>query len=133
MDSKSRRLKHIKNLNKAINFLKLDSLSNEQLNELRKEIKRPAGNVHKQRKKKKEAWKRKYLDYLRSDEWAKIRVEMLTKFNFTCNRCGDKKHRSQLHVHHKNYDRLFNENPDDLELLCVSCHNSEHKTVKIRM
>lgn len=41
-----------------------------------------------------------------------------------CNRCGST---SNLCVHHVNDDHYDNE-PSNLEVLCVSCHMSHHKT-----
>ncbi len=87
----------------------------------------------KRRKKKKKpkhdpksAWKTKYYAYLKSDEWAKIRIEILNDRK-CCERCGSK---NKLVVHHKNYDNVFHEDPEDLELLCTDCHESEHKIKK---
>ena len=43
---------------------------------------------------------------------------------FTCERCGYTG-RIPLARHHKDHNRANNE-PDNLEVLCVSCHNREH-------
>ena len=67
--------------------------------------------------------KKRYLNYLNSKEWAEIRVEVLTKANFKCQRCGSKNY---LQVHHLTYERIFKEEPEDLEVLCAGCHQSEH-------
>ena len=42
-----------------------------------------------------------------------------------CARCGST---DQLLVHHKNSDHYDN-HPDNLEVLCMSCHFSHHKTL----
>lgn len=43
--------------------------------------------------------------------------------NFTCNRCKTKFHPGALDVHHLTYDRLGNERPSDLQVLCrAKCH-----------
>ena len=53
----------------------------------------------------KAVWKAKYYSYLKSDEWAKIRIEILNDRK-CCERCGSK---NKLVVHHKNYDNVFHE------------------------
>lgn len=64
--------------------------------------------------------------YYSSSRWKEIRHYMKEKFNYTCQRCGDSK--SELHVHHTNYNNFGNEDPaTDLELLCKKCHLEHHK------
>lgn len=46
-----------------------------------------------------------------------------------CERCGYNKHPSILHVHHKDRNRL-NNNEDNLEVLCPNCHHEEHFNMK---
>lgn len=67
--------------------------------------------------------KRIYLDYLASPEWKVKRQEALECHGRLCNRCGSL---NNLHVHHKTYKRLMNEEMRDLEILCKSCHFSHH-------
>lgn len=52
---------------------------------------------------------------------------MLEAFDYRCSRCGYKFYRAKLHVHHKTYKNIFKEEPEDLELICESCHEVEHK------
>ena len=40
--------------------------------------------------------------------------------NYRCQRCGAE--RCVLQLHHKTYDRLGQEFDDDVEVLCVPCH-----------
>jgi 5-methylcytosine-specific restriction endonuclease McrA len=49
---------------------------------------------------------------------------------FTCERCGTKRD-IELPRHHRNRDRSNNE-PENLEVLCVSCHNKEHTEERLR-
>lgn len=65
----------------------------------------------------------KYHDYLRSEQWEAIRDVVIKDRNRKCERCGSKKN---LQVHHKTYERIFNEDLSDLELLCRPCHKKEH-------
>ena len=65
----------------------------------------------------------KYLKYLDSVEWAKIKVDMLMLTGGRCEVCGSKRN---LQLHHLSYDNLYCEEPDDLILLCSKCHMKEH-------
>lgn len=64
----------------------------------------------------------KYKEYIKSKEWLDIRLDII-QTRKCCERCGSKR---QLQVHHKTYKNLFNEEPEDLELLCARCHMNEH-------
>ncbi len=64
-----------------------------------------------------------YLDYLQSNEWAQIRIDLFELRGKKCERCGSKK---RISVHHLSYDNIFNEEPEDLEILCDKCHKNEH-------
>lgn len=66
---------------------------------------------------------KKYLEYLKSVEWANIKLDLLANRGDKCERCGSKK---GLQVHHKSYENVFNETPDDLVVLCFRCHQLEH-------
>lgn len=72
----------------------------------------------------------KYKQYLRSEEWANIKVDLITLRGNRCQRCGKKKALSKLQVHHKTYKNIFLENPEDLELVCAPCHMAEHNLLK---
>lgn len=104
----------------------------KKLKRVEKELEKLRGvNVHpnkggKKGKSKKGFSKRraKYEEYLRSDEWAQLRIDLFKHRGYVCERCNNKK---KLQVHHKNYSNLFNEEPEDLEILCEKCHREEHK------
>ena len=61
--------------------------------------------------------------YLRSDEWAELRGEVLLRDEFQCQVCGSKRN---LEVHHVSYIALGNESLEDLTTLCRGCHQSIH-------
>ena len=64
-----------------------------------------------------------YEKYLRSAKWRNIAAAMKKFANFTCQRCRTNFHPGELDVHHLNYDRLGNERPSDLQVLCrANCH-----------
>lgn len=65
---------------------------------------------------------KEYDDYLQSNKWKILRKSIINKRK-KCERCGYDKN---LQVHHKHYRTIFNESPNDLELLCARCHMKEH-------
>lgn len=65
-----------------------------------------------------------YKEYLRSADWDLRRRAELLRANYRCERCGDDN--AELHVHHKTYKHLFHERAGELEVLCKSCHRTEH-------
>lgn len=54
----------------------------------------------------------------------KYELRLARRDLFTCERCGE---RSQIELprHHKDRDRSHNTS-DNIEILCVTCHNLEH-------
>lgn len=65
-----------------------------------------------------------YTKYLRSKEWKRKRQEALAHYGALCDECGMTE---SLHVHHKTYERLGNENVEDLQILCKGCHGAHHE------
>lgn len=66
--------------------------------------------------------KEQYKEYLRSEHWQKIRGDIY-EARKRCEFCGGKK---WLNIHHLSYERLGNELPTDLVVLCKLCHFSFH-------
>lgn len=64
--------------------------------------------------------------YLKSPQWQKHRLDTFTKDNFKCVTCGSS---HKLNCHHITYERLGDENPEDLTTLCESCHNELHESL----
>ena len=67
-----------------------------------------------------------YKTYLRSPEWQVKRQEKLESCQGKCE-CEEWAeeggcHRPATQIHHLHYDTLGNENLDDLQALCPSCH-----------
>jgi len=67
--------------------------------------------------------KQTYNDYLKSPLWQILRRQALCRAR---NRCSVCKSEVDLHVHHKTYANVGNEQPNDLVVLCESCHTQEH-------
>jgi hypothetical protein len=65
-----------------------------------------------------------YENYLQSAAWRLTRNAKLRDAGYRCQRCPS---RRNLHVHHRSYERLGHELPEDLEVLCEQCHRGEHR------
>jgi len=62
----------------------------------------------------------KYIRYINSKAWIIIRGLAIERAGGKCQRCGRKE---ELRVHHLNYERLGQENDEDLLVVCSRCHN----------
>ena len=72
--------------------------------------------------------KRNHTKFLASKEWAVIRCDIFTVRGGKCEYCGSKR---SLQIHHISYDNFGgNEEPEDLVILCSSCHMLEHGITK---
>lgn len=67
-----------------------------------------------------------YYGYLASNMWAKKRAWVFKRSENKCERCGN----DAEFVHHKTYDRVGYEEPEDLMAVCKSCHGKEHSENK---
>jgi len=66
---------------------------------------------------------RRYLEYLRSPQWREKAEAAKLAAGGKCQLCSSS---AGLNVHHRTYDRLFNEHPSDLICLCRQCHRRHH-------
>jgi len=61
--------------------------------------------------------------------WRKLSKAFLMSKHYICERCGqpaDIAHH-KIHLNSSNYsDPTISLNPDNLEALCLTCHNTEH-------
>lgn len=67
-----------------------------------------------------------YKDYILSEQWSIIKIDLIAIRGSKCERCGCVRPANKLHIHHLTYERLGNEEPSDLEILCPLCHMHEH-------
>lgn len=69
-----------------------------------------------------------YAEYLQTPEWRTTRDAALRRADFRCEltHCGSK---VALQVHHRVYERLGEEVPEDLTVLCLVCHDQWHHGV----
>lgn len=63
---------------------------------------------------------KEYRDYLESFEWHLKREAALARAAGKCQHCGATR---DLEVDHKHYDSLGHEQPEDLRVLCIPCHD----------
>lgn len=65
-----------------------------------------------------------YHEYLASDAWKRFRRRAIESVAERCERCDAWKFPHELHVHHRHYNTLGHESLDDVEVLCVECHQT---------
>ena len=68
-----------------------------------------------------------YDEYLKSEVWQIRRAMALERAGYKCHVCGE---RENLNVHHKTYEHLGNELPEELVVLCRAHHWIEHNPGK---
>jgi len=69
---------------------------------------------------------KEYLNYLNSKEWSEMKLDLIQSRGCKCEQCNRGKLPNKLQLHHKTYERIFNELPSDLILLCARCHMKQH-------
>lgn len=65
-----------------------------------------------------------YSAYLQTKHWKEKRLLKLSQADNRCQICNSP---DNLQVHHRVYHDLFNENDNDLIVLCISCHQLFHQ------
>jgi len=78
----------------------------------------------------KQDWKERYNQYIKSEEWYNLKIDLLEKRGCKCEKCGKKRRPTSLHIHHLTYERLYDELPTDLMIMCAICHMKEHGKIK---
>ena len=69
-----------------------------------------------------------YKRYLRTQNWQKLRFEVLKRSGGKCERCGYQPWKPNgLQIHHLTYDRVGHESLEDLIAICPRCHMEIHK------
>lgn len=69
-----------------------------------------------------------YQEYLKSPAWKTKREE---KFKLVGRRCQVCNRAYRLEVHHRTYERIGNEDLNDLTVLCSTCHHIFHKNGRL--
>jgi hypothetical protein len=71
---------------------------------------------------KKHAFADEYHAYLRTNKWKMKADAARERAGHRCQVCNRPSGKVQLDVHHRTYERIFNEAPEDLTVLCHDCH-----------
>lgn len=66
-----------------------------------------------------------YQSYLRTKHWRAMRSTTMKGWDGYCQICRMRTVRPD--IHHLHYERVKNEHPGDLQILCRSCHTKEHE------
>lgn len=67
-----------------------------------------------------------YRKYIRSIEWKVFADKIKESRGNKCEECGADRKDTILHAHHLTYERFMNELPEDIQVLCVPCHDKKH-------
>lgn len=73
-------------------------------------------------RKEEKSFKEKYLDYIASAQWKRIRDAKIAEVGGVCERCGISRFSERLEVHHLHYKTFKKERLEDLQVLCHKCH-----------
>jgi hypothetical protein len=71
-----------------------------------------------------------YRRYLATPHWSRMRNLTIERAHNECALSTGPEHGGARHVHHRNYDRLGREWPEDLCVLCWKCHRKFHDTIE---
>jgi 5-methylcytosine-specific restriction endonuclease McrA len=69
-----------------------------------------------------------FAEYRMQPEWQVRRGQALTRARYRCQMCSS--HDATLDVHHNSYQNYGDERPEDLVVLCRSCHQNFHGVVE---
>lgn len=61
-----------------------------------------------------------YYDYIQSDAWHKKAEDAKRRAGWRCQICNSNE---DLEAHHRTYERLGYERPDDITVICAKCHD----------
>ena len=63
-----------------------------------------------------------YYEYINSPEWRRRADAAKARAGYRCRVCNRHADEVVLNAHHRTYERLGNEDPDDITVLCRDCH-----------
>lgn len=67
--------------------------------------------------------KEQYKEYIASGEWKRRAEEAKERAGYRCQVCNSD---GEIHAHHRTYERLGAELPEDITVLCSNCHAVFH-------
>lgn len=72
-----------------------------------------------------------YHEYIKTEAWRERAEAAKQRVEHRCQICNRPSKRVTLDVHHRTYERLGNERPEDLTVLCRGCHELYEKNRRI--
>ena len=72
-----------------------------------------------------------YHTYIRSNEWRQRANAAKRRAGYRCQICNKPGSQTQLDAHHRTYERLGYERPDDITVLCHTCHDLYEQAQKL--
>lgn len=73
-----------------------------------------------------------YHEYIKSPEWRERATQAKERAGWRCQTCNVPGDYSILDAHHRTYERLGHEDPDDITVLCRPCHEAITAAIKGR-
>lgn len=74
-----------------------------------------------------------YYEYIKSEEWIVKATDAKERADWRCQVCNKEASESiTLDAHHRTYERLGNERPEDITVLCRECHDLYEKNRKMK-
>jgi hypothetical protein len=67
-----------------------------------------------------------YAEYIKSSEWKRKADQAKEDAGFRCQLCNASGTETTLHAHHRTYENLGDELPEDITVLCADCHAKFH-------
>jgi len=76
-----------------------------------------------------------YFAYIKTQDWKEKSDKAKKRAGYHCQICNAPEGDAKLNTHHRTYERLGNELPSDLIVLCEFCHTKFHSELNrsIRM
>jgi 5-methylcytosine-specific restriction endonuclease McrA len=73
-----------------------------------------------------------YQAYILSDAWRAKADAAKKRAGYRCMLCNSHRDEVQLECHHRTYERLGHEEPEDLTVLCADCHGLFEKNKALK-
>jgi hypothetical protein len=67
-----------------------------------------------------------YESYLQTPHWKEKAKQARARAKYQCLKCGKKPDTGELEVHHLSYSHIWDERPEELLVVCESCHKKFH-------
>lgn len=118
-EERDRQIKSFKEIEALVDvILEQHSKNRTEIRDFKKELRRKS----RRKSSYKSRSNKSYEEYIRSQEWREKAEEAKAKAGNRCQVCNRSRAEVQLDAHHRTYERLGNELPEDITVLCRDCH-----------